>query len=415
LVGIVDLPVSWHSSMVKKSQRIAKLFAQKEHLPWPASATSLMACVLFPCAVALRALQACIVSGAISMRLVPLPPVTFPWMAWPLLMMGALWQRYTDGAWFRSAAVTGRAVAAAALLGILEAGAASFDFFVPLTFSSQRQAVLFAALRSADIPVAAALSAALTTDSQPRHPSSALAAVLLSMPISVGLTVASLLVNNHEIRPGPPQVPAHDGDALLVAAAAAATLCRAFRCACGSLLLRQVGVENSLGGLFFVGGFSGFFGSMLVLPMTLGHFPLKFASESWTSIPRALQLDFSVLAIATLCLGAADTLSRLAILRHSDTVTAAALDAGILPLAALIARTTGMASPDLLDKDLRLPEFLALMTLLLSFFLQLRSASSRHVLAHSSDAAGHPVLLGRASLDNMQGDVLAGQRKFRQV
>ena len=27
----------------------------------------------------------------------PLPPVTFPWIAWPILMMGALWFRHLEG------------------------------------------------------------------------------------------------------------------------------------------------------------------------------------------------------------------------------------------------------------------------------------------------------------------------------
>ena len=34
-----------------------KFFAQRQQLPWPAPATALVACILFPCTVALRALQ----------------------------------------------------------------------------------------------------------------------------------------------------------------------------------------------------------------------------------------------------------------------------------------------------------------------------------------------------------------------
>ena len=44
---------------------------------------------------------------------------------------------------------------------------------------------------------------------------------------------------------------------------------------------------------------------------------------------------------AVLFLGTADTVSRLAVLRHSDTLTAASLDAGLMPLATLMARACG--------------------------------------------------------------------------
>ena len=39
------------------ADRSAKLFVKEQQLPWPAPATALIACVLFPCAMALRALQ----------------------------------------------------------------------------------------------------------------------------------------------------------------------------------------------------------------------------------------------------------------------------------------------------------------------------------------------------------------------
>jgi len=43
---------------------------------------------------------------------------------------------------------------------------------------------------------------------------------------------------------------------------------------------------------------------------------------------------------AILFLGTCDTVARLAVLRHSDTMTAAALDAGLTPLATLMAHVT---------------------------------------------------------------------------
>ncbi|CAE7906578.1 NFI1 [Symbiodinium necroappetens] len=320
--------------MVQKGRRSAKLFVKEQQLPWPAPATALIACVLFPCAMALRALQACIATGTLSIGPLPIPPVTFPWMAWPVLMMGALWHRHVDGAWFPSVAVTGRAIAAAAVLGILEACAAALDVFVPSGVSS-RQSVILALLRCADIPVAAALNAVMSGDSQ--------APVLSSLPISLGLACSWLLCECYGRKED--TFRSHPGDALLITAAAVATVCRALRCAGGAFLLRRVGVDNSWGGLFFVGGFSGFFGSMLVLPLTLGQLPLKsidWDANSFHAV-SAVQLDFSVVAVAALGLGAVETLSRLAVLRHSDTVTAASLDAGILPLAAVMARSLGMA------------------------------------------------------------------------
>ena len=43
---------------------------------------------------------------------------------------------------------------------------------------------------------------------------------------------------------------------------------------------------------------------------------------------------------AVLLLGTADTIGRLAVLRHSDAVTAASLDAGLSPLASVMAHST---------------------------------------------------------------------------
>mmetsp|Transcript_64112 Transcript_64112/g.150267 ORF Transcript_64112/g.150267 Transcript_64112/m.150267 type:complete len:392 (+) Transcript_64112:72-1247(+) len=391
--------------MVQKSRRSAKLFVKEQQLPWPAPATALIACVLFPCAMALRALQACIATGALSIGPLPIPPVTFPWMAWPVLMMGALWHRHVNGAWFPSVAVTGRAIAAAAVLGILEACAAALDVFVP-SGGSNRQSVILALLRCADIPVAAALNALMRGDSQ--------APVLSSLPISLGLACSWLLCECYGRKED--TFRSHPGDALLITAAAVATICRALRCAGGAFLLRRVGVDNSWGGLFFVGGFSGFFGSMLVLPLTLGQLPLKsidWDTNSFHAVSvSAVQLDFSVVAVAALGLGAVETLSRLAVLRHSDTITAASLDAGILPLAAVMARSLGMAHA---SPDRYVPaDFLALATLLLSSFIQLRSSHCRR--CSQFGATENPVLLGRAQ--HGLGEVresFSGSRKLRQV
>ena len=293
--------------------------------------------------------------------------------------------------------------------------------------------MVLALLRSADIPIAAAIYAVMSgdphepwaalrsflwptehtapTESLPKSGRGlmrikALAAVLFSLPTSLGLACSWVLAELGSedaalFRPG--------DSALLITAAAAATLCRAFRCACGAFLLRRVGVDNSWGGLFFVGGFSGFFGSMLVLPLTLGHLPLK---PDWDVYSEPVQLDFSVVAVAALCLGAAETLSRLAVLRHSDTVTAASLDAGILPLAAVTARSVGIASRD----RYMLAEFLALAALLLSFFIQLRSSHIRRAY-QSGDAmsSSNPVLLGRAGMGEVQIGSREGPRKLRQV
>lgn len=317
--------------------------------------------------------------------------------------MGALWHRHVDGAWFPSVAVTGRAIAAAAVLGILEACAAALDVFVPSGVSS-RQSVILALLRCADIPVAAALNAVMSGDSQ--------APVLSSLPISLGLACSWLLCECYGRKED--TFRSHPGDALLITAAAVATVCRALRCAGGAFLLRRVGVDNSWGGLFFVGGFSGFFGSMLVLPLTLGQLPLKsidWDADSFHAV-SAVQLDFSVVAVAALGLGAVETLSRLAVLRHSDTVTAASLDAGILPLAAVMARSLGMAQA---SPDRYVPaDFLALATLLLSSFIQLRSSHCRR--CSQLGATENPVLLGRAQ--HGLGEVresFSGSRKLRQV
>lgn len=50
-----------------------------------------------PCHSHPHHLEACISSGIISVVQTPLPPVTFPWIAWPILMMGALWFRHLEG------------------------------------------------------------------------------------------------------------------------------------------------------------------------------------------------------------------------------------------------------------------------------------------------------------------------------
>ena len=209
------------------------------------------------------------------------------------------------------------------------------------------------------------------------------------------------------------------GENLLFAAVAAAALCRAFRCAAGAFLLQRAGVENSVGGLFFVGGFSGFFGSMLVLPMMLGQShpwalkPWTDALTSWTS--ESMRLDSAVMIAAVLFLGTADTVSRLAVLRHSDTITAASLDAGLMPLATLMAHSTGSTLSQ--DRGLALPtECLALVVLLFSFLVQ-------HQLAHHSRSQldqsipTHPVLLGRALFgpETQKTSAYEGRRKLRDV
>ncbi|CAK9097925.1 unnamed protein product [Durusdinium trenchii] len=364
--------------MVGKNRR-TKFFAQRQQLPWPAPATALVACILFPCTVALRALQACISSGIISGG-TPLPPVTFPWIAWPVLMMGALWFRHLEGAWFTSAAVTGRAIAAAALLGVLDGCSSSLDFFVTQGCgnTANRQGVILAVVRAADIPLAAGLSAALIAYRvQVSYFATVSSAVLFSLPTALGLASASILASFGEEAATPLMPPTRlCGDNLLFAAVGAAALCRAFRCAAGAFLLQQAGVENSLGGLFFVGGFSGFFGSMLVLPMMLGqsHLALKpwspWSPDMWSpwTESESMRLDFAVMTAAVLFLGTADTVSRLAVLRHSDAITAASLDAGLMPLATLMAHSTGST---LADRGLWVPtESLALVVLLFSFLVQ---------------------------------------------
>jgi len=305
--------------------------------------------------VALRALQACISSGIISVVQTPLPPVTFPWIAWPILMMGALWFRHLEGAWFTSAAVTGRAIAAAALLGVLDGCSSSLDFFVVQGCgnTATRQGIVLAILRALDIPLAAGFSAVMIAyQAKLSYPATVTNAVLFSLPTAFGLASASILASFGEDLSVPTAFSTKScGENLLFAAVAAAALCRAFRCAAGAFLLQRAGVENSLGGLFFVGGFSGFFGSMLVLPMMLGQSHLaSFKAGNWSDVITPFpalpgldngelwSLDFAVMTGAVLFLGTADTVSRLAVLRHSDTLTAASLDAGLMPLATLMAR-----------------------------------------------------------------------------
>ena len=104
--------------------------------------------------------------------------------------------------------------------------------------------------------------------------------MLSSVPISLGLACSWLLCECYGRKED--TFRSHPGDALLITAAAVATICRALRCAGGAFLLRRVGVDNSWGGLFFVGGFSGFFGSMLVLPhSTLFQFLLFSLTSAW--------------------------------------------------------------------------------------------------------------------------------------
>lgn len=408
--------------MAGKSRR-TKFFAQRQQLPWPAPATALVACILFPCTVALRALQACISSGIISVVQTPLPPVTFPWIAWPILMMGALWFRHLEGAWFTSAAVTGRAIAAAALLGVLEGCSSSLDFFVVQGCgnTATRQGIVLAILRALDMPLAAGVSAAMIAyRAKLSYPATVSNAVLFSLPTAFGLASASILASFGEDLSLPTAAATKScGENLLFAAVAAAALCRAFRCAAGAFLLQRAGVENSLGGLFFVGGFSGFFGSMLVLPMMLGQSHLaSFKAGNWSDVITPFpalpgldngelwSLDFAVMTGAVLFLGTADTISRLAVLRHSDTLTAASLDAGLMPLATLMARACGASFG-----GATLPtEALALVVLLFSFLVQHQLAwrnSEESSLDGSNRSA--PVLLGRA----LYGP--EGRRKLRDV
>ena len=79
--------------------------------------------------------------------------------------------------------------------------------------------------------------------------------------------------------------------------------------------------------------------SLLINPSNISRIQILL------SIHRVIQ-DFAFFVLKTcrgavLFLGTADTISRLAVLRHSDTLTAASLDAGLMPLATLMARACG--------------------------------------------------------------------------
>ena len=76
--------------------------------------------------------------------------------------------------------------------------------------------------------------------------------------------------------------------------------------------------------------------SLLINPSNIQH--QDFTSHNpWSSKISHFFLNPG----AVLFLGTADTVSRLAVLRHSDTLTAASLDAGLMPLATLMARACG--------------------------------------------------------------------------
>lgn len=109
---------------------------------------------------------------------------------------------------------------------------------------------------------------------------------------------------------------------------------------------------------------------------------------------------------AVLFLGTADTVSRLAVLRHSDTLTAASLDAGLMPLATLMARACGAS----FGLGATLPtEALALVVLLFSFLVQHQLAWRNSEVSSLDSLTRAPVLLGRA----VYGP--EGRRKLRDV
>ena len=65
-----------------------------------------------------------------------------------------------------------------------------------------------------------------------------------------------------------------------------------------------------------------------------------FAIHHRPLAPFLKPYDLKVMVAAVLLLGTADTIGRLAVLRHSDAVTAASLDAGLSPLASVMAHST---------------------------------------------------------------------------
>ena len=78
--------------------------------------------------------------------------------------------------------------------------------------------------------------------------------------------------------------------------------------------------------------------SLVINPSNIQH--QDFTSHNpWSS--KISQFFWKKNPGAVLFLGTADTVSRLAVLRHSDTLTAASLDAGLMPLATLMARACG--------------------------------------------------------------------------
>eukprot|EP00931_Biecheleriopsis_adriatica_P053894 TRINITY_DN31655_c0_g1_i1.p1 TRINITY_DN31655_c0_g1~~TRINITY_DN31655_c0_g1_i1.p1 ORF type:complete len:417 (+),score=88.52 TRINITY_DN31655_c0_g1_i1:49-1251(+) len=371
---------------------------------WPFS-SGLMACTLLPSAVALRALQACLATGVLaSMKPSALQLGALPWIAWPLIATLAILYRYcAGGAWFPSTAQAGRVVATAAMLGILDACASSLVSLVSGA-AAGRTTFIVVLLRCLDVPLAAGISAAVTWEERGawQRTSIVATAILGALPATAGLALASLLAER--VGTEEPEMPAC---ALLLASEASASLCRALRAALGARLLQRAVGVHTLGSLLLVAALSSFFGSLVALPLAIGLD--AETSEALGGMPFAQilptfntdhHLELAAISVAVVFLGAAEAVARLAVLRHSEPVTSAALDAGLSPLAALMARSTTVVAAGGRTSGGEALEAAALISLLLSFLLLLQATKSklrgpRDVSAGQAEDKGNPILLGR--------------------
>jgi len=288
------------------------------------------------------------------------------------------------GPWFTSSRQAGRVLAAAAVLGVLDAAASSFS-------SRAGRSAELALLRAVDVPLAAALAALVGVSAG----KSTASAIVCSLPATLGLAAALLLASQGVSE----EESVSDDSFLPLAGQVFASVCRAARCGIGACLLRQLDHGTSAGGWLAAAGFSTFFGSLVALPLTLG-----------LDSPRAVDLDpktgkellqIALLSAAVLVFASAEAVARLAVLRHSKPVTAAVIDVGLWPMAAIMARACSITAHDQPCTRTIPYEVLALLPLLFSFLLQLRSVHAEGCISEGTaqdtkqTADAHPVLLGR--------------------
>eukprot|EP00933_Yihiella_yeosuensis_P032018 TRINITY_DN25602_c0_g1_i1.p1 TRINITY_DN25602_c0_g1~~TRINITY_DN25602_c0_g1_i1.p1 ORF type:complete len:474 (+),score=93.59 TRINITY_DN25602_c0_g1_i1:98-1423(+) len=371
-----------------------------------------VACALIPNAVAMHAMQACLVIGSAAAPIPsPLRLLPLPWCAWPLMLL-LTFTFYKLGSETPSITTSAapRLIAAGATLGILEAMAAVLGTLAATTGGGEAAEGCLAVIRCLDVLLSAGLAASACgrrllrhLDTRQPYKNHFLKALLQTLPVAAGLAAASVFAQRAAFEDIENRVATDAGMAggmtFPIVAEVGAALCRALRFVAGPLLLRRASAATSLGSLMEVATLSSFFGSLIVLPLSLGlDGDSLYGSSSFQNFDLAAMAP---LVAGVFCMAPGETIARIAVLRYANPFTSVALEAGLRPMALILAHI-------LAYDHFTLNGTLALLSLLLVAavwvapvllpMINKELPAQAPVSASQPGFEAVPVLLGRASM-----------------